>query len=307
MPPDDTEIIDLTQDSPTNTKHHFIELDSDGEVIGDAKLPTVNGKASGRKRKKPRKKKTKDLEEGEVTQTSMEASREQSAEREKTNGAGGSRPGASRDAGAQVAEAKSLIDRLSGPGVGAFGTGNQYERDEDAPKERTRRPRIRRDRYVDPPPAKSDTRRRSRSPDRLRDTRDPRLPAQEVSTRQNGASGRRRREQSSERSAREPHPSERNNPNNLFFEDAARSEVPTTMKIQQKPTQPAQHVEVPDEPSAALLLPAHVSVLDQDTAVDPQQAAPPPESDSEDEGYIEYLDYDDDRRVRWVTPVYVCR
>lgn len=299
MPPDDTEIIDLTQDSPVSTKQHFIELDSDGEIV---ELPIVNGKASARKRRKPRRKKAKDVEEGEVTQTSVDASREQSPQRERTNGVGGgSRRGATRDA--QAAQAKSLIERLSGP---MEGTGKRSGRNEDTPKERTRRSKRRKDQQADLSLAKDDTRRRSRSPDRLRNPRDSRLPAKEIQTRENGTCGRQRREQSSERSARELRAFEPTNSNNLFFEDVARSEVPSTVKIREQPTKPAQTVEVLDEPSAALLLPAHVSVLDQDIVVNPHQAVPPAESDSDDEGGIEYLDYDDDRRVRRVTLSCLC-
>ena len=57
MPPDDAEVIDLTQDSPIRGgRHHFIELDSEGEVVGESsKPPTNNGKVNRRKRKKPRK------------------------------------------------------------------------------------------------------------------------------------------------------------------------------------------------------------------------------------------------------------
>lgn len=223
-----------------------------------------------------------------MTQTSVDASREQSPDREKTSGGSGSRLGASRDAGTQVAKVKSLSDRLSSPGARISGGGDRYGRDEDAPAEKSRRPRIRRNRYVDPPPPKDDTRRRSRSPDRLRNTRDPQSSGRQPRTRQDVDSGRR----SPERSACEPQP------DNLFFEDVVRADVPTTVTIQEKPSKPAHPAEVPDEPSATLLLPAHVSVLDQDASVDQQQPAPLPASDSEDEDYIEYLDYDDDRRVR---------
>lgn len=296
MPLDDTEVIDLTQDSPISKQQHFIELDSDGEVIGDdPKPPTSNGKTNGRKRKKPRKKKAKDLEEGEVTQTSVDASREQSPDREKMSGESSSRLGASRDASSQVTGVKSLSDRLSSPGAKVSGIGNRHGRDDDVPAEKSRRPRIRRNRYVDPPPPKDDTRRRSRSPDRLRNSRDPLSSGRQPRIRQDGDPGRR----SPERSAREPQP------DNLFFEDVVRADVPTTVRVQEKPSQPAHPAEVPDEPSATLLLPAHVSVLDQGASVDQQQPAPLPASDSEDEDYIEYLDYDDDRRVRLASFAYM--
>ena len=302
MPPVGTEIIDLTQDSPISKKHHIIELDSDGEVItDDLKPPTSSGKANGRKGRKLRKKKTRDLEEGEVTQTSVDVSREQSPDREKTNGESGSKRGASRNAGTQVAQVKSLSDRLSSPAVRVPGAETRRGRDEEAPAEKKRRVRIRRDRYAH---LKDDTLRRSRSPDRLRNPRDPPPTGQQSRICQDSGSGRRYSDRSPELPVRDPRASRPAEPDNLFFEDVVRTEVPITVNIRERPQPSPQPVEASDKPAVDLLLPAHVSVLDQDPSGNPQQPAPLPASDSEDGDYIEYLDYDDDRRV--CRPTFAC-
>ncbi|TFY68190.1 hypothetical protein EVJ58_g1168 [Rhodofomes roseus] len=282
MPPDDPEVIDLTKSSPAQ---NIIELDSDGEIMnGDAKpSSTANGKAGNRKRKKPRRRKTKVVEEGEVTQSSVEASREQSPERVNGGGAGGGgSSGASREAGAKAAGAKSLFHRLTSPGAGSSEARDRYERDEDGPREKDKQKK-RRDRRS--PPPERDSRRRSRSPDRLRNPRHV-LP-QDDPTRQNGDSVGRRRLRTLDCSGHDNQASTGDSVGDLFFEDVVRADIPAAAKIQQKDEQPTED----------LLLPAHVSVFDQE-GVDSAPIVSPPSSDSEDESYIEYLDYDDDRKVR---------
>ncbi|KZT70314.1 hypothetical protein DAEQUDRAFT_725592 [Daedalea quercina L-15889] len=290
MPPDDTEIIDLTKSSPPQK---VIELDSDGEIMGDdVKSPATNGNVAmdARKRKKKRRKKTAVVEEGEITPSSLDASSEQSLER--LNGSSGRNDcgaGTSGDAGAKTAGAKSLFDRLSSPGAGASGAHSRYERDEDVPKGKDTRKK-RRDRHI--PLAERDNRRRSRSPDRLRLTRDVRPSEPDTQTRRNDELDRRRRAQTPDRPRYEK-ASDGDSTANLFFEDVVRAEVSADPKIRAKD---ALSAEKPDEIIVSLLLPAHVQVLDQD-GVDSSQVVSPPGSDSEDESYIEYLDYDDDRRA----------
>ncbi|KAH9927317.1 uncharacterized protein B0H18DRAFT_1004063 [Fomitopsis serialis] len=293
MPPNDTEIIDLTNSSPL--QNHIIELDSDGDVINDdAKTPAANGKAGNRRRRKARKRKTKVVEEGEVTHSSVEPSREQTPERE--NGAsgrnGGSGTSKNAGAGAKTVGAKSLFDRLASPGAGSSGARNRYERDEEGPKEKDRRKK-RRDRQSSP--LERGGRRRSRSPDRLRHPRDTRPSTRDGRTRPNGKDDR-RRARTPDRSGRDKQVHAGDNIADLFFEDVVRTEVLAVAQVHQKDDQPAAKS---DEPAVALLLPAHVSVFDQD-GVDTAPIVSPPPSDTEDESYIEYMDYDDDRRAGMV-------
>ena len=89
----------------------------------------------------------------------------------------------------------------------------------------------------------------------------------------------------------------------LFFVDEAPAEVPVTEKfavVAIAPTVASNKAkEVPQEDQAELLLPAHVSILERSGDAPIQIIAPVP-PDSDDEDFIEYLDYDDDRRVRVV-------
>ena len=91
---------------------------------------------------------------------------------------------------------------------------------------------------------------------------------------------------------------------NLFYIDDTPADVPTDAKLPDlaplpKPTSASASSTKADDDKARLLLPAHVSVFDDEGDADESlQIIPPPPSDSENESYIEYLDYDDDRRVR---------
>ena len=95
------------------------------------------------------------------------------------------------------------------------------------------------------------------------------------------------RERDSTSRARSPSPP-------LFFVDDKPAEVPTNVK----PTVPSSsgrpETKVPEE-IPALLLPAHVTVMES-TGDNPIEIIQSPQIDSDDD-YIDYLDYDDDRRV----------
>ncbi|GJE87490.1 hypothetical protein PsYK624_035730 [Phanerochaete sordida] len=88
----------------------------------------------------------------------------------------------------------------------------------------------------------------------------------------------------------------------LFFVDDTPANIPADAKL---PNSAPTPLSAPSTSSAtqnasdssSLLLPAHVSYFEgEDVGDGPIQIIPPPPPDSEDEDYIEYLDYDDDRR-----------
>lgn len=79
----------------------------------------------------------------------------------------------------------------------------------------------------------------------------------------------------------------------LFFVDTHAAEVPTNTKPTLPP--PPDTSAEPKEEEPPLLLPAHVSVLEGADGA-PVEIIQPPPIDSDDD-YIDYLDYDDDRRV----------
>lgn len=86
----------------------------------------------------------------------------------------------------------------------------------------------------------------------------------------------------------------------LFFVDDAPAEVPTVAQF--RPPNVASTTEIanpdqrPEENRSSLLLPAHVSVF-EGSGNTPIQIIAPAVIDSEEEDYIEYLDYNDDRKV----------
>jgi protein AIR1/2 len=88
----------------------------------------------------------------------------------------------------------------------------------------------------------------------------------------------------------------------LFFIDEKPGDIPTSAKFS-APSSVLVNSGKPDDKknadAATLLLPNHVSVFEGDTSA-PIQIIAAPIIDSDDEDYIEYLDYDDDRRVRCI-------
>ncbi|KAI0040647.1 hypothetical protein FA95DRAFT_1549574 [Auriscalpium vulgare] len=87
----------------------------------------------------------------------------------------------------------------------------------------------------------------------------------------------------------------------LFVVDTEPVQVPTNLAFQITITAVAAASNAAAGPSSsttadaspALLLPSHVSVLEAGDGITPIQIIRPPESDSDSDSYIEYLDYDD--------------
>ncbi|KAL6307200.1 hypothetical protein BKA93DRAFT_728235 [Sparassis latifolia] len=89
-----------------------------------------------------------------------------------------------------------------------------------------------------------------------------------------------------------------NNCASLFFVDVNHSDLPSSMKLNEQ--QPGSSGKTPEqEETPMLLLPAHVSVFGEG-GVDPVEILPPSNPVSDDDDYIEYLDYDDDRKAPWM-------
>ncbi|KAF7789446.1 hypothetical protein EIP86_000391 [Pleurotus ostreatoroseus] len=85
----------------------------------------------------------------------------------------------------------------------------------------------------------------------------------------------------------------------LFYIDEEPAEIPALSKPTTDPP-PNKPAPKPDETAQSntpgLLLPAHVTVFEGNGEA-PIEILPPPPLDSEDDDYIEYLDYDDNRRA----------
>ncbi|KAH9948756.1 hypothetical protein B0H21DRAFT_731833 [Amylocystis lapponica] len=268
------EIIDLTGPSPPEK---YIDLASDSDVVFvESEAPAQQESGNGPEKRKRRKKRRagRALEEGEI-EGSTAASRVQSPERrtdgdrrKAANGGAGSRANADSN-GASGSQKKSLLDRIDRADASRAPVASRGDAGgRDADPERREKDKRRRRRDSRSPRRDHDRERRSRSPDRRRrDQNPPRSPAKEIP---------------------------------LFFEDVKPSEVPasTKLKVQTSESVDAvvtEKVSVVEE-TPALLLPGHVSVFGQD-GVDPIEILPPPSSASDDEDYIDYLDYDDDRRA----------
>lgn len=86
-----------------------------------------------------------------------------------------------------------------------------------------------------------------------------------------------------------------------FFVDDKPAEIPDVAKLKATGDSSKPKGEGADPPP--LLLPAHVSVSDHNGDA-PVQIIAPVVIDSDDDDYIEYLDYDDDRRVSWIPTLY---
>ncbi|KAI0784851.1 hypothetical protein C8Q75DRAFT_372465 [Abortiporus biennis] len=87
--------------------------------------------------------------------------------------------------------------------------------------------------------------------------------------------------------------------NSLFFVDTIPLEIPTPVKTKSSADTvsgaPINADEQADD--APLLLPAHVSVIGENANGIPIEIISPPAPNAGEEDYIEYLDYDDDRRA----------
>ncbi|KIP10394.1 hypothetical protein PHLGIDRAFT_33917, partial [Phlebiopsis gigantea 11061_1 CR5-6] len=136
--------------------------------------------------------------------------------------------------------------------------------------------------------------------DRLADAEDARAPNSETEHRPSNSERKKKKKRKRRRDDHEMETKGHDPLDSLFFVDDGPAEVPAAAKFRD-PAIPsvssadkANEQAVDDKP--LLLLPGHVSVF-EGTGDAPLEIIVPPEPDSEDEDYIEYLDYDDDRRA----------
>ncbi|KZT06504.1 uncharacterized protein LAESUDRAFT_725955 [Laetiporus sulphureus 93-53] len=265
------EVIDLTGSSPPP---EYIELNSDDDaeyapsarVLDYVASQPDNGTRRSKRRKKrvPKAKMMETLEEGEVADPLLEQPREKNAlavggeEESNFNGTPVAPKGKNKP-GSQ--SKRSLLDRLSSP-------KRDVEEEEAGRREKGSKRRRRNGRSPDRRrEANRNDQRRSRSPEfRRKDMDLSRSPAKDEAA-------------------------------TLFFVDLEKIKVTLTSK----PIQPAPEPVNPNvgptlNEQPPLLLPAHVSVFGEG-GVDPVEILPPSTPDSEDEGFIQYLDYDDNRRA----------
>ncbi|KAI0920785.1 hypothetical protein AcW1_005039 [Taiwanofungus camphoratus] len=265
-----TEIIDLTASSPPQ---EVIILESDIDIVTlGSSTPQSNGKHGSRRERKKRWSKSKRMavEEGEIV-SSAEGSREQS--RDGTIGSG-----QNGDSGGRAAQASgsswgresqkqhgrngklSLLERIEGLNSGRFSVDEGPGVGRYLVQEEGRKRRQKRSRS----PRPQQRERRSRSPDRRNRDKD----ILQSSAEDDGAS--------------------------LFYIDVKPAELQANAQLPDSKLSDGGDKLAEEEP--ALLLPAHVSVFSEN-GVDPAEILPPSNLDAEDESYIEYLDYDDDRRA----------
>lgn len=139
--------------------------------------------------------------------------------------------------------------------------------------------------------------------DRITDAEDLRPPDKGDDVKPPTSEDRKKRKKRRKREERDEYPEQmkEQTKEDLFFVDDAPAEVPAAAKFAAiinanslvvDATKQASHEDKP-----ALSLPAHVSVFEGSGDAPTQIIAPVP-IDSEDEDYIQYLDYDGDRRVR---------
>ncbi|KAH8092453.1 hypothetical protein BXZ70DRAFT_454075 [Cristinia sonorae] len=82
----------------------------------------------------------------------------------------------------------------------------------------------------------------------------------------------------------------------LFFVDLTPAEIPVTVKIPMNSTRPSTQTSgsaAVEEVVQKLLLPAHVSLLENVNGVEPVEISDPTPQDTDEESYIDYLDYGD--------------
>ncbi|KAI0371528.1 hypothetical protein BV20DRAFT_1120573 [Pilatotrama ljubarskyi] len=319
------EIIDLTEPP------EVIELNSDGEVVPDTR-PPANGSIptpeetaqaqrgqSKKKRKKRKRKPTNgaaeeggEKEDGEIATSSAEASRPQSRDSPnvdalelniETIDAEGDVEAPPEDSRGK----KTLADRLAEPKSKAGSEkpresrrerrekAKKREREREKEEERRAQRDGGRERERDRDQERERRRSRSREPERHRDRH-----------RDREGDRSRRRSHSRERSKRKrEHIPEPSAP--LFFEDVTPADVPGTVKPEENVAGPSKPAQLTNSTTSAgsseksekdLLLPAHVLVVEGEEDADTSELkVPTPEGSDDDEDYIDYLDYDDDRRA----------
>ncbi|KAI0832815.1 hypothetical protein BC628DRAFT_1309582 [Trametes gibbosa] len=288
--PKPTEVIDLTEPE-------VIELNSEGELVPDARIPTETSREKqeqGRKKRKKRKRKStgastnvSEMEDGEVGASSAEASRPHS--RNSPN-----------------VDDVELVISVEAPGSVDKKT-LQERLTETAPKPReSRRERREKERERDREGEVGRTRHHDRERERARGhDREQRR----YRDREHGRERERDGEHGSERSRRRSRSRDRDRDSRrkrkasptgvpLFFEDVNPTEVPGLAKPQELvagPSNLASPANASKNTENSLLLPAHVSVAEGD--LDTSSLKVPTPEGSDDEDYIDYLDYDDDRRA----------
>ncbi|KAI8982763.1 hypothetical protein BD414DRAFT_579052 [Trametes punicea] len=325
LKPHAMEIIDLTEPE-------VIELNSDGEVVPDpdatAEAGTSNGAGSQpqqqsqqdqrentaltqpeQAKKKRKKRKRKPTGANASANASAAASATEREEGEiGTSGAEASRPHSrsspNRDAfelhvetvhdegeaevvpvSASGEGKKSLADRLTDPTP-----KGKRERDEAREGKRERR-----EKYKD--------RRRDRDRDKERDRDRDRRKRSRSREREHYADRPRRRSRSRDREKRRRDPAQEEPSAPLFFEDVTPAEVPDVAKPPGSINGPPKEArsnndsDTGEKSADGLLLPPHVSVALGEEDPDTSQLKVPTPEGSDDEDYIDYLDYDDDRRA----------
>ncbi|CDO68458.1 hypothetical protein BN946_scf184760.g14 [Trametes cinnabarina] len=307
------EIIDLTEPE-------IIELNSDGELVSDSK-PSANtisvtslaqreqaeesNEAQSDQAKKKRKKRKRKLtsaavsekEEGEIGTSSAEVSRPQSRGSPDTNNIElhiSTVPEDAKPPSAGEGGKKTLVDRLGEPESKNARHGGQSRqekrerREKEKPKERKRDKERTKERERDRE-GERDGRRRSRSRERER-----------------GAGRSRKRSRSRDREKRRRDKTkEEVSGAPLFFEDVTPADVPVAVKPQSvggpsnsvPQAGSSTNATSGEKSTDALLLPAHVVITEGDEDADTSELKVPSLEGSDDEDYIDYLDYDDNRRA----------
>ncbi|KAL1944111.1 hypothetical protein VTO73DRAFT_3296 [Trametes versicolor] len=302
--PKNAEIIDLTEPD-------VIELNSDGELVPDARTPADPGSAPAstqpdQAKKKRRKRKRKstgrgEMEEGEVGTSSAEVSRPHSRNSPNVDdleliiekvGADGDGAPPSRDD-----KKKTLKERLVEP--------EWATRREDAGERR--REKRRNERKRDREREKEEDRARDRDRDRDRERRRSRSRDRERDRDRGGERSRKRSRSQDRDSRRRDKAPESSTP--LFFEDVNPTEVPSIAKVRENiagpsnlipQTGPSNGTGAEEKDADGLLLPAHVSIAENGDDTNTSTLKVPTPEGSDDEDYIEYLDYGDDRRAGMV-------
>ena len=216
---------------------------------------------------------------------------------------------------------RSLLDRLGM--TDPQGRGGSSMETKESPRKKRNRSRER-DRYRERDRERNRERDRERDKERERDReRENQRERDRDRERDKGRERDRRRERSppsrrrshspeSKRRVREdPSPTPKTKPPttppDLFYIDVSPSEIPISSRaalpispikpvITEKSEEKEQDKEKGENEVSKLLLPIHVTVVG-DNEVVPIEILPSAPIDSEDEDYIEYLEYDDDRRV----------
>ena len=297
------DIIDLTSEPEVEV----IELDSDGEVVGDADDLAAGGSQPNGTRKKRKKRKKKPS--GPVATTQDEEVGPSRAGSPAALDPGVDLP---LDQGGRGTEKKSLADRLTEPdqdGIREAGRRREKRererrRDQDRGGERERDRD--RDGYGERDRGEGSRRERERERERRR-SRSPRRDRE----RERDAERTRRRSRSRDRERERDRRKRDKTPDApLFFEDVKPVEVFKPLENVPGPSNhhvgPSSAMHSEKQAVTDLLLPPHVSITEASEDADTRPLdVPTPEGSDDEEDYIDYLDYGDDRRVRILFPTHL--